>query len=566
MTRKIKPLKKTSVTRKAKQHLRAGTDDTEVKPTVIPWLELTLTASLMLILIILHFTVLMHSGGLWRDEANSINIINLPSIADMWEKLAFETFPILWFLIIRFWNLIGFGGTDLALRTLGMIVGLGALGAFWYAARSLGTRLPLISLVLFAMCPTALVGDTLRAYGLGVVLILLALGTMWHVLNNPTLWRMILCAASLILSVQCLYHNSFLILAICMGAATVGIYRRDWKLTLFPLGAGLLSALSLLPYLKTISIIKDFNVIRVFPASLSWILDKFRLAIDPSGDLVTWVWAVLALLAIIIFSWQLCKGTKASSGKEKELALYLLTTMLISIISYIAFIKFLSLPTQSWYYLPLMAVMIIIIDKSVDVICKGSSTLRIIRVACTMGIAVFVFGGLWNEAHTRKTNIDVLAVKLETLVGKDDLIVVTRFYYGVSFARYYKGSATWMTLPEIADHSIHRYDMFKGKMMENEPIKPVLQKISKTLQNGHRVWLVGWLNFLRPGEIPEVLPPAPNSLYGWSEGAYQSSWSDIAAFALQTQGHTLEVISIPVDNPVSELENLPLIVVQGKRL
>ena len=565
----MKPLKKTSVTRKAKQHLRAGTDDTGARPTgekIIPWLELTLTASLMLILIILHFTVLLHSGGLWRDEANSINIINLPSVGDMWEKLAFETFPILWFLIIRFWSFIGFGGTDLALRTLGMIVGLGVLGALWYTARSLGTRLPLISLVLLAMCPTALVGDTLRAYGLGGVLILLALATMWHVLNNPTLWRMILCAASLILSVQCLYHNSFLILAICIGAAAVGLYRRDWKLTLFPLGAGMLSALSLLPYLKTISIVRDFNIIRVFPASLSWILDKFRLAIDPSGNLVTLVWAVLALLTVIIFTWQLRKGTKASSRKKKELALYLLTTMLISIISYIAFINFLSLQTQSWYYLPLMTVMIIIIDKGVDVICEGSSTLRIIRVVCTLGIAIFVFGGLWNEAHTRKTNVDALAAKLETLAGKDDLVVLTRFVYGVSFGRYYKGSAPWVTLPEIADHSVHRYDLLKDKMMENEPIKPVLQKITQTLQNGHRVWIVGGLNFLRPGEIPYVLPPAPHSPYGWSEIAYETNWSDMAAYTLQTYGQTLEIISIPVDDPVSKFENLPLMVVQNGRL
>lgn len=160
----------------------------------------------------------------------------------------------------------------------------------------------------------------------------------------------------------------------------------------------------------------------------------------------------------------------------------------------------------------------------------------------------------------------MLAVKLETLVGKDDLIVVTKFYYGVSFARYYKGSAAWMTLPEIADHSVHRYDMLKDKMMENEPIKPVLQKMTQTLQNGHRVWLVGGLRFLRPGEIPRVLSPAPHSPYGWSEGAYQSSWSDMAAFALQTYGHTLEMISIPCDDPVSEFENLSLMVVQGKRI
>lgn len=567
MTGKIKPFKKTPVLGKEKHQQRDGTDGAEVKSgeeKVIQWLELALAASLILILIILHFTVLLHSGGLWRDEANSVNISNLPSVGDMWEKLPFDSFPILWLLILWVWSFIGFGGTDLVLRTLGLIIGLGVLGALWYAARTLGTRLPLIALVLFAMCPALFAGDSLRAWGLGVLLILLALASMWRVLYNPTPWRMVVCAAIIILSVQCLYHNSFLVFAICMGAAAVGFYRRDWKLTLFPLGAGVLAALSLLPYLTTISIVRDFNIIRVFPVSLSWILDKFRLAIDPSGLLLTWVWAVLALLTVIIFIRVLVKSNQAWPAKKKELAIFLLTTMLISIIAYIAFIKILSLPTQSWYYLPLMAVMIIIIDKGVDIVCEGSSAGRIIRLVFSLSIAVFVFMGLWNDAHVRKTNMDVLAAKLETLAGKDDLIVVTPFYYGISFARYYKGSAAWVTLPEIADHNLHRYDMLKYKMMEKEPIKPVLQKMTKTLQNGHRVWLVGGLNFLRPGEIPGVLPPAPNSPDGWSEGAYQSAWSDMAAFTLQTYGHTLEKISIPVLDPVSEFENLPLLVVQGR--
>jgi hypothetical protein len=561
MTKKIKPFKKTPVFRKEKHRLRAGTDSAEVKlgeKQAIKWLELALAASLILFLIILHFTVLLHSGGLWRDEANSVNIINLPSIGDMWDNLPFESFPILWLLILRFWSFIGFGGTDLALRTLGLIVGLGVLGALWYALRFLGTRLPLISLVLFAMCPAVFAGDSLRAWGLGVLLILLALATMWRVLYNPTPWRMVLCAVIVILSVQCLYHNSFLIFAICMGAAAVGLYRRDWKLTAFPLGVGILAAASVVPYLGTVSRVKDWNIVVRVPIDLTWIFYKFQKAIDPSGTLLTWVWAVLALLTVITFIRLLVKSTQALSVKEKELALFLLTTMLISIIAYIAFIKILAVPTQSWYYLPLMAVMIIIIDKGADIISEGSSPGRIIRLVCVLGIVLFIFMDSWNAAHIRKTNMDMLAAKLETLAGKNDLIVVTPFYYGISFARYYRGSAAWVTLPEIADKSVHRYDLFKIKMMENEPIKPVLQKITKTLQNGHRVWVVGGLNFLRPGEAPTVLPPAPNSPYGWSEGMYMITWSQKAAFVLQTYGRTFEEISIPGVDQVNEFENVPL--------
>lgn len=406
---------------------------------VIHWIEVGVAAILLFILIILHFIVFLHSGGLWRDEINSVNLVNLSSVFDLGEKFQSDSFPILWFLLLRAWIFLGFGGTDLALRAFGLIIGLGALGALWYVGRILGTRLPIISLVLFAMCPTALVGDTLRAYGLGVLLILLALATMWRVLKNPTPWWMVVCAAIVILSVQCLYNNSFLIFAICMGAAAVGLYRRQWKLTAFPLGVGILAAASVVPYLGTISKSSDVNIMARVPIDLMWFFYKFQKAIDPSGTLLTWVWAVLALLTVIMFIRLLVKSNQALSVKEKELALFLLTTMLISISAYFAFIKILSWPTQSWYYLPLMAVLIVIIDRGVEIICKISSPGRIIRIVCVLGIALFVFMDSWNTAHTRKTNMDVLAAKLEALSDKDDLIIVWPFYLGISFARYYKG-------------------------------------------------------------------------------------------------------------------------------
>ncbi len=293
----------------------------QIKPDdkkVIRWIEISVAVILLLILITLHFILLRHSGALWRDEVNSVNLVNLSSMVDFWEKFQSESFPILWFLLLRAWIFIGFGGTDLALRAFGLIIGLGALSALWYAGRILGTRLPVISLVLFAMTPVAFVGDSIRAYGLGVILILLALATMWRVIQNLTLGRMIICAIVVILNAQCLYHNSFLIFAICIGAAAVGYYRRDWKMMVFSLGTGLLAAISLLPYLKMIAIVRDCHITRILPVSLSWILDKFRLAIDPSGMLLTWVWFVLALLTVISFVKLLITSPRERSGRTKR--------------------------------------------------------------------------------------------------------------------------------------------------------------------------------------------------------------------------------------------------------
>jgi hypothetical protein len=568
MSKKIKQTKRSKVSGKIEHPLREVTTSAEIIQNgnkVIKWIELGVATALLLVLFTLHVTIFQYSGGLWRDEVNSVNLVNLPSMVDFWEKFQSDSFPILWFLLLKVWIFIGFGGTDLALRAMGLIIGLGTLGALWYSGRSLGTRLPMISLVLFAMSPTAFVGDSLRAYGLGFLLILLSLGTMWRVLRDPTARRMAVSAVAVILSVQCLYSNSFLIFAICMGAVAVCIYRHHWKLTIFPLGVGMLAAASVLPYIGTVSRASDWDMIVKIPVTLSWIFYRFREAIDPSGALLTWIWFALALLAVIAFILVLVKSVEDVSGKQKDLAVFLLVTMPLGIIAYIVFIKILSYPTQAWYYLPLMAVLIIIIERGIDIVCNIYPPGRIIRIMCILGMAIFVFMNSWDAAHTRKTNMDVLAAKLASLSDKDDLIVVCPFYFGVSFAYYYKGSTPWVTIPEIAEQRVHSYDMFKIKMMQTDPIKSIIQKMTKTLQNGHRVWLVGGLNFLREGETPRMLPPAPNSPYGWSEGMYQIAWSEESAFTLQTHGQTLEQIRIPIGTPVNKLEDVPLLVVQGWR-
>jgi MFS family permease len=530
----------------------------------IGWIEIGFAVLMLLFLIALHLIVYRHSGGLWRDEVNSVNYVNSSSVFDFGTKFQSDSFPILWFLLLRAWVLLGFGGTDLALRGLGLIVGLGTLGALWHSGRKLGTRLPVLSLVLFTMTPFAFIGDSLRAYGLGVVLIVLALSSMWRVLQNPTPRRMVVCAFFVILSVQCLYSNAFLILAICLGAAVVCLYRRRWKLVAFPLGTGLLAAASILPYLWTFSAIYKAHIVTKVKISPLSFFTKFQEAINLSKGLPSWVWVVIALLTAVFMIRLLVKSRHPSSIREKELALYLLTTMVISFLTYYVFIKTLSWTPQSWYFLPLIAVLAVIMDRAIDDICNINPPGRIIRIACVMVIALLFLRTAEYSAYARRTNINALSAKLESLAGREDFIVLTRFYYGVSFARYYKGSAAWVTLPELADYSVHRYDLLKNKMMEKDPIDPVLSKIAQTLQGGHKVWLVGGINLFRAGGIPQELPPAPHPVYGWSEDAYEANWLDLTAYTLQTHGQLLTTIPIPVDTHTSDLENLPLMMVQTK--
>ena len=105
-------------------------------------------------------------------------------------------------------------------------------------------------------------GDSIRAYGLGIALMLLVLGAMWrsgrviHARPRGDSRRL-----SAVLSVQCLYYNSVLLLAICLGAASVTLRRRQFKETLIVFAIGGISAATLLPYVPTIQRVHSWNFI-----------------------------------------------------------------------------------------------------------------------------------------------------------------------------------------------------------------------------------------------------------------------------------------------------------------
>lgn len=135
------------------------------------WLAAALISAAILWL---HFHFWQNAGGFWRDEVNTINLAQSHSF----EVMTHDSFPILMPLLVDLWGELGFGGTDLGLRFVGMIFGLAIPAAFWAVARA--TRQPpLFSLVLFGLNALLICyGDLLRAYGLGSALIVFALAAM----------------------------------------------------------------------------------------------------------------------------------------------------------------------------------------------------------------------------------------------------------------------------------------------------------------------------------------------------------------------------------------------------
>src|SRR5262245_47955415 len=151
---------------------------------VIEWV---IGVLITLVAVYLHWVNLRSAGALWRDEAGVARVATLRTFSEMWSNIGHESCPILFPALLRSWSL-GFGGADPALRIMGFFVGLLLLGAIWLNGWFFHRSPPLVALSLLAVNASVVRwGDSLRAYGLASVLMILGLATGWCFARKPTL-------------------------------------------------------------------------------------------------------------------------------------------------------------------------------------------------------------------------------------------------------------------------------------------------------------------------------------------------------------------------------------------
>src|SRR5207249_4567752 len=125
-----------------------------------------------------------------------------------------------------------------------------------------------------------------------------------------------------------------------------------------------------------------------------------------------------------------------------------------------------------------------------------------------------------EEVKARQANPEEVVRDINARsLSKNDLIVVFGWEWGIPFHRYYQGPNSWMTVPPIEDHRFHRYDLVKEKMLEKEPLQPLLDKAAQTLKDGNKVFVVvSRLDFfqLPKSDIPPDILPPPNVVTGWN--------------------------------------------------
>lgn len=525
----------------------------------------------------LHVFFCQNVGALWRDEVGLLNVATMPTWGETWRYIGYESYPVLYFALVRTWMGIFGVDNDLALRLLGMLLGLGGIAALWLNARQLGARWPLFSLVLLG-CNPAFVrySDSNRAFGLGILLILLTLATVWRVLAAPRPGRVLLAMAAGVLSVQALYYNSILLLAICVGASVAAACERRWRTAAVLIAIGVPAALSMGVYLGTVRQVSTWNFVLRLPVSFGWLWHRLSDVLGSPDPLGVWVWSALFVGALGLAGWQLqhpgrteedASRTNAPAARVYRFAF---TTLLVATPGYAAFLKMLNYQTQPWYYITFLALAAVCLDAILGRWLTGRRVPvlagRVARLAFVLTMGSLSFLPARVALFARQTNVDLQAVQLDARAEEGDLIVCTHWECAITMARYYHGKAALTTLPPVDDHRFHHYDLIEAQMMIPEVAAPVLARMEATLRAGHRVWLSGVL--LAPaGDTPPPAPPPSHLVDGkFAENIdYYHAWANQVGYLLRA--HAVSATELPVldSQPVLRYERLPLTVFEGWR-
>ncbi len=513
-------------------------------------------------LVVLHGVFATHAGPLWRDEAADISFATMPSWTEIWRHLHLDNFPPLLLVALRIWTSMGLGGTDAGYRVWGCLVGSGLIAILWIVARLGGQRTPLLGLVLFGLTPYTLwFGDAIRPYGLGIGIMILTFGLVWRLANTGSFLYFVLAAIAAIVSVQALYQNAALILAIGTAGAVVCMRRGQMRRASLVLGTGALAAVSLFPYVPLIQKANEWSF--VSRTGLGWerLVTMVTQALSAAGMFSVMVWGVLVCGGLVYAAARnVPHRSKNVLPEDSDLTLYAGLTVLLSICLFVILLRYVGMPTQPWYYLAPMALAAVALDMIFFVSFRRSRPAAMwLIIAVATATAITSMPSTWEMAHIRQSNVDQIAARLETLAEQGDLIVVDPWAYGITFQRYFHKPVEWLTVPLMADHRIHRYDLLKQQMESRDPLGPLMSRMTDTLKSGHRIWVVGNIEVPPDNESPLVLPPAPNSPVGWSEGDYQLSWSRQIGYFFRLHAQRGQLIDIPITQAINPFENANLV-------
>ncbi|MBS0204203.1 MAG: hypothetical protein JSS49_14965 [Planctomycetes bacterium] len=531
--------------------------------------QLLMRALVIAVLVIPRILAWSSAGGLWRDEVHSVNIAT-QTTDDLFFSLTNDSIPLCWQTLLRGWIAV-FGSTDSSVRTLGLLIGLAVIPAMWWSARQFGVAFPFWMMILLGLDPSLIVfGGEVRGYGLGIISFLILIGTAWRTLQQPSRWHWFWLVLAALFAVQSSFTNCFLLAGTFISCGLVALQRGRTRICLGFGLIGLLAAASMLPYaLFVLPRLRDAVHAIHDPVPMLLPMRVFIWTYRRGGFLRGSLGILVGLVGFCellrrLYLWKTRQS--GQSAADQDVALFLPPFYWIGTIGFWYYMNFLGVQTAYWYHLPWLTLLAITLELGVELVSRHWPRLKL-----TVATLAVVSGGLilrdvMPTVNYRLTTVDLIARDLEQTVSPGDLVVVSPWYVGISFGRYYHGPADWICLPNV-DHIDHHQGYIDQKahvmpLPSPQAIQAELGKIESVLKSGGRIWWIGPLELLPPGESPLVLAGAPDPQYGWRESVYMKSWQQVTIARMQEIGITATEWKNPQRTHVNLCEDPSVFVVE----
>lgn len=527
-------------------------------------LEAGVAVFITLAAIWLRWIAATSAGGLWRDEANTVALATLPRISDVWHNLQYDSFPIVWLGVVRMFAAAAGPMNDSAFRVLGFTIGIALIAALWLNARVFGYRFPLITLAFLALSPSVIRwGDSMRAYGLGMVLILVATALIWRFIEQPSAPRFVVASAVAILSVHTIYYNAVLLLAICTGAFVVSVIRKKHGVGVQVVLIGLIAGLSLFPYVGVISRASEWNsLVRIEHFTIDWFWLKLFEALAPAGTWSFIAWILLCLsglfagIAAVLFP-----RAVGVDQRHREVAAFGVVTLIVGSLGSFFFLRILLYATQPWYYLTLM----LIVALASEIVLLGALDCTKVRNGVAFAAALIGSVSMFvaqRGVSIRMTNADLAARRIQATASPRDLIVVDPWYLAVSLDRYYRGVAPLTTIPDIKFHKFHRYDLVIAKLRDADTTaatRPAFSAVERTLKEGGTIFLVAPFR----ANPPAHERPRSPARQAFLDHTYQSQWTNDLGNLIRQHASSINPVSVEAGGQVNRYETLSVTAARG---
>lgn len=471
-----------------------------------PVLARGLAAVLLLTAAGLALRVLLATrGGLWRDEALFLFIVDLPTVGAMIDFLRFhESHPPLFYLLMRGWVSL-FGASDAAALALPLVIGILQVPvAYWVGSRAFSPRAGLIAAILTALSPMlARYAAQVRPYSLMPLLCVLSVYFLWDGAKQGRARTWI--AYAVVTLAMLLTHNwGWVVLAAqwaLVGALVLMRFRRGAGSLLrgwLPAQAAVLALYA--PWFPTLlrqtaHAGHGASPVRTLGALAGSLLESLKFTVALPGLLAVGV--VLAL--VLAAAWRRARRG-AAAAPDGDLSLFFFAGVPVA-----AFFIAAALSARSNLLVPhclltLAGCVALALAQGISNLSRsGRGTAALAAAAC---LSLLYLG--YNAALLKRTksNAREVAAALARASRPTDVVLISPIWLASSFNRYFQEDNPQVVYPEIGRVEAVRWDNLAARIRNPAALPPAKAYLERARREDRRVWLVTDAEYIETNPDP----------------------------------------------------------------